>query len=110
MLQDEYFIYQSLVAGFPADGEVTDEYITRLKDYFIKSVREAKLYTHWQEPDKGYEDAGCRFIEQILSPQHNFLQSFLPFFNTVLSYAHIFSLTQALIKLTAAGSAQAIRN
>ncbi len=32
-----------------------------------------------------------------------FLQSFLPFFNTVLSYARIFSLTQALIKFTAPG-------
>ncbi len=33
MLQDEYFIYQSLVAGFPADGKVTEEYVTRLKDW-----------------------------------------------------------------------------
>ncbi|OQP56140.1 malto-oligosyltrehalose synthase [Niastella populi] len=103
MLQDEYFIYQSLVSGFPENGEVTDEYITRLKDYFIKSVREAKIYTNWQDPDSAYEEAGCRFIEQLLSPQHDFLQSFLPFFNSVLSYAHVFSLTQALIKFTAPG-------
>ena len=103
MLQDEYFIYQSLIAGFPADGVVTDEYITRLNNYFIKSAREAKIYTDWQQPDSAYEEACCRFIEQILSPQHNFLQSFLPFFNTVLSYAHVFSLSQALIKFTAPG-------
>jgi (1->4)-alpha-D-glucan 1-alpha-D-glucosylmutase len=103
MLQDEYFIYQSLVSGFPADGQVTDDYITRLKDYFIKSVREAKLYTNWQEPDSAYEEAGCRFIEQLLSPQHDFLKSFLPFFNTVLSYANVFSLTQALVKFTTPG-------
>lgn len=83
MLHDEYFIYQSLVAGFPANGEVTEEYVTRLKDYYIKSAREAKLYTEWQQPDSAYEEACCRFIEQILSPQHNFLQSFLPFFKTI---------------------------
>lgn len=103
MLQDEYFIYQSLVAGFPADGKVTDEYITRLKDYFLKSAREAKINTDWQQPDSAYEEACCRFIEQILSPKHNFLESFLPFFNSVLSYAHIFSLSQALIKFTVPG-------
>lgn len=102
-LQDEYFIYQSLVSGFPADGKVTKEYITRLKDYFIKAAREAKLYTDWQEPDSKYEEACCAFIEQILSPEHNFLESFQPFLNSVLSYAHIFSLSQALIKFTAPG-------
>lgn len=103
MLQDEYFIYQSLMAGFPADGLVTEEYITRLKEYFIKSAREAKLYTDWQLPDSAYEETCCRFIEQILSPQHNFLQSFLPFLNTILSYANVLSLSQALIKFTAPG-------
>lgn len=103
MLQDEYFIYQSLIAGFPADGQVTAEYVIRLKDYFLKSAREAKLYTDWQQPDSAYEEACCRFIEQILSPKHTFLQSFLSFFSTVLSYANIFSLSQALIKFTAPG-------
>jgi (1->4)-alpha-D-glucan 1-alpha-D-glucosylmutase len=103
MLQDEYFIYQSLVAGFPADGQVTNNYVTRLKDYFIKSAREAKIYTNWQQPDSAYEDACCRFIEQVLSPQHTFIQSFLPFLNTVLTHAHVFSLSQALIKFTTPG-------
>jgi (1->4)-alpha-D-glucan 1-alpha-D-glucosylmutase len=102
-LQDEYFIYQSLVAGLPEDEQITDEYITRLKDYFIKSAREAKLYTNWQTPDEKYEEAGCRFIENILSPHHHFLQSFLPFFHKVQSYARTFSLTQALVKITAPG-------
>ncbi|HEX6426427.1 MAG TPA: hypothetical protein VF008_02025, partial [Niastella sp.] len=102
-LQDEYFIYQSLVAGFPEDEQVTDEYITRLKDYFIKSVREAKLYTNGQQPDEAYEKAGCDFIEKILCTQHDFLKSFQPFLKTILAYAHVFSLTQALIKVTAPG-------
>lgn len=102
-LQDEYFIYQSLVAGFPEDEQITAEYITRLKDYFIKSVREAKLYTNWQQPDEAYENAGCDFIEKILSPQFDFLKSFQPFLKTVLAYAHVFSLTQTLVKITAPG-------
>ncbi|THU40208.1 malto-oligosyltrehalose synthase [Niastella caeni] len=102
-LQDEYFIYQSLIAGFPADGKVTEEYITRLKAYFIKSVREAKLYTNWQTPDETYEEAGCGFIENILSSRHDFLNSFLPFFESTLICADVFSLTQVLIKIAAPG-------
>ena len=102
-LQDEYFIYQSLVAGFPEDEQITAEYITRLKDYFIKSVREAKLYTNWQQPDLEYEEAGCAFIENILSREHDFLKSFQPFLKTILEYAHVFSLTQTLVKITAPG-------
>lgn len=102
-LQDEYFIYQSLVAGFPDNERVTEEYVTRLKDYFIKSVREAKLYTNWQQPDTMYEEAGCNFIEKILSPDHHFIKSFLPFFTSILMYARVFSLTQALVRTTAPG-------
>lgn len=102
-LEDEYFIYQSLIAGFPADEQVTSEYVDRLKAYFIKSVREAKLFSNWQAPDSIYEEAGCRFIENILSPAHDFLKSFGPFFKKILNYGQIFSLTQALVKITAPG-------
>ena len=102
-LEDEYFIYQSLIAGFPDDEQVTPEYVERLKAYYIKSIREAKLFTNWQHPDTQYEEAGCRFIEKILSPQHNFLQSFLPFFKKIAGHVQLLSLTQTLVKITAPG-------
>jgi (1->4)-alpha-D-glucan 1-alpha-D-glucosylmutase len=102
-LEDEYFIYQSLIAGFPEDEQVTTGYVERLKAYFIKSAREAKLFTNWQQPDTTYEEAGCRFIEKILSPQHDFLKSFQPFFKKVAAQAQLLSLTQALVKITAPG-------
>jgi len=102
-LADEYFIYQSLVAGFPEDGQVTENYIERLKAYFLKSVREAKVYTNWQMPDTAYEEAGSRFIENILSPDHDFVKSFWPFFTTILQQAQRLSLTQVLIKCTVPG-------
>ncbi|AEV99453.1 malto-oligosyltrehalose synthase [Niastella koreensis] len=101
--EDEYFIYQSLIAGFPADEQVTEEYVERLKAYYIKSVREAKLFTTWQEPDSTYEEAGCRFIEKILAPEHNFLKSFLPFFKKIRDAAQQLSVTQTLVKITAPG-------
>lgn len=102
-LQDEYFIYQSLIAGFPDDEQVTALYIERLQAYFIKSAREAKLYTNWQTPDETYEEAGCLFIERILQPAFGFLRSFLPFYKTIVRYAQLFSLTQALVKITVPG-------
>lgn len=102
-LQDEYFIYQSLIAGFPEDEQVTALYIERLQAYFIKSAREAKLYTNWQGPDETYEEAGCLFIEKILSQEHGFLSSFLPFYKTIVRYAQLLSLTQVLVKITVPG-------
>ncbi|WP_205513295.1 malto-oligosyltrehalose synthase [Longitalea arenae] len=102
-LHDEYFIYQSLIAGFPEDEQVDARYIQRLQAYFIKSAREAKLYTNWQGPDEAYEEAGCLFIEKILSAEHGFLSSFLPFYKTIVRYAQLFSLTQVLVKITVPG-------
>jgi (1->4)-alpha-D-glucan 1-alpha-D-glucosylmutase len=102
-LEDEYFIYQSLIAGFPDDEQVTPAYVERLKAYYIKSIREAKLFTNWQSPNVEYEEAGCRFIEKILSPQHDFIKSFLPFFKKIVSHAQILSLTQTLVKITVPG-------
>lgn len=101
--EDEYFLYQSLIAGFPADEKVTPAYLERLKAYYIKSIREAKLFTNWQAPDLPYEEAGCRFIERILSPQHDFLKSFLPFFTKIRAVAQQLSLTQTLVKITIPG-------
>jgi (1->4)-alpha-D-glucan 1-alpha-D-glucosylmutase len=50
-----------------------------------------------------YEEAACVFIEKILSPDHEFVNSFHPFLKSILAYARVFSLTQTLIKITAPG-------
>jgi len=101
--QDEYFIYQSILSGFPADGEVTEEFITRLKEYIIKALREAKINSNWHDPVTAYEDACCTFIEKIFTPQHHFIKNFRAFFEVIQQYANILSLTQTLIKITAPG-------
>ncbi len=102
LLQDEYFIYQSILAGFPPNGKANEEFITRLKDYFIKAVREGKINSNWQEPNTTYEEACGRFIEKVVS-NDRFLNSFQPFFETIQGYASILSLSQVLVKLTAPG-------
>jgi (1->4)-alpha-D-glucan 1-alpha-D-glucosylmutase len=108
-LNDEYFIYQSLVAGFPessvtpASGEITDEYIERLQQYFTKAARESKLTTSWSHPDEAYEKACLYFIKAILSGQNSFLHSFRPFIAKIDALAHSYSLCQTLAKITAPG-------
>jgi (1->4)-alpha-D-glucan 1-alpha-D-glucosylmutase len=102
-LEDEYFIYQSVLSGFPSHGQATEDFIKRLQDYFVKAVREAKINSNWQSPNTAYEEAGCRFIQAILTDEQGFIKSFQPFFEKVQQYANAFSLSQALIKITAPG-------
>lgn len=99
---DEYFIYQSIVAGFPPDGIVTPDYIERLQQYFIKAVREAKVNSAWAAPVEAYENDGLSFIRQILTDE-TFLQSARILLDKVNRYAFISSLAQVLIKITAPG-------
>ncbi|HEX8040234.1 MAG TPA: malto-oligosyltrehalose synthase, partial [Chryseosolibacter sp.] len=102
-LNDEYFIYQSILGGFPEDFQVTEEFILRVQAYLNKALREAKVNTNWSEPDEQYEKACERFVRQILNTNHAFLSSFLPFLKIVCEHAMVYSLSQTLIKLTAPG-------
>jgi (1->4)-alpha-D-glucan 1-alpha-D-glucosylmutase len=92
---DEYFIYQSIVAGYFPD-------VTRLQEYFIKAVREAKVNSSWAAPVAEYEDAAVSFIARILSdPQ--FVASLREFMVAVDAYAYVSSLVQVLVKITSPG-------
>jgi len=99
---DEYFIYQSLLGGFPSDGAVDDMFLQRFKDFTVKAIREARVYTDWAEPDDVYEQSTLSFIDAILKNEE-FMQSFLPFYQIVKHYGVVLSLGQTLIKITAPG-------
>jgi len=99
---DEYFIYQALVGGFPMDGKIDESFSQRLKDYLIKVVREAKVNTDWSKPNEDYENAITDFIEKILKDQE-FMNAFLPLFEKVRDYGMVYSLGQTLLKTTAPG-------
>lgn len=102
-INDEYFVYQALLGGFPHDFIVTDEWIGRVQAYLVKALREAKIHSNWSSPDEAYEKACEQFIGNILDPGHTFLNSFVPFVKSVCQYSSVSSLTQTLIKLTAPG-------
>lgn len=102
-VNDQYFLYQSLVGGFPHDFKVTDEYRDRLKSYFIKVLREAKVRTNWNDPNLDYENNCAIFIDNLLADDSLFLKTFLPFIKKVSGYASLYTLNQTLIKITAPG-------
>jgi (1->4)-alpha-D-glucan 1-alpha-D-glucosylmutase len=101
-LNDIYFIYQSVIAGFPPDGVVTPLFIERLQQYFLKAVREAKVDSAWSAPNEAYEKAGTSFIQQILTDVV-FLNSISSFITTLDEHAFTYSLVQTLVKITAPG-------
>jgi (1->4)-alpha-D-glucan 1-alpha-D-glucosylmutase len=102
---DEYFLYQTLAGGLPFKEEEYDDFKGRLKEYIIKAVREAKVYTAWLKPDTDYEDNYLDFIDRILEPsdENHFWREFLQFQEMVSFYGIFNSLSQTLIKITSPG-------
>ncbi len=102
---DEYFLYQTLLASWPFDDENMGDYTDRLKEYLVKSVREAKVHTEWLKPDTEYEQAFVSFAESIITRRRGdaFLREFLPLQERVAFLGMINSLAQTLFKITAPG-------
>lgn len=104
-VNDEYFIYQSLIGGFPENLAADETFLARFDDFLVKAMREAKAHTNWSSPDEEYEKAATAFVRALFSPDHGFAASFIPFLQTVIRYAEIYSLIQAVVKLTTPGIA-----
>ncbi len=103
---DEYFLYQTLIGSYPFDPDKEHrEYVDRIKSYVIKSVREAKRYTAWIEPDEAYEKAYLSFVDKILDRKkgNRFLKDFEPFQKNIAFFGMLNSLSQTLLKLTSPG-------
>jgi (1->4)-alpha-D-glucan 1-alpha-D-glucosylmutase len=100
---DEYLFYQLLVGSW--EGEFTASYIERLKGAMTKSLREAKVHTNWQSPNREYEDAVLSFVDDVADTENSqaFLSSFLPFQEKVARLGVQNSLVQLTLKLTSPG-------
>jgi len=103
---EEYLLYQTLVGAWPIEpmeGNVSVDFIQRIKDYMLKASREAKMNTSWINPNREYEDALLTFIDGILRPASPFLNDFQPFQQTISHYGLYNSLSQTLLKICAPG-------
>ncbi len=99
---DEYLLYQTLLGTYPFEEKELADFPDRIKDYILKAVREAKVYTAWLRPDEEYEQAFLSFIDRLLEDT-DFLQQFKPFQQKIAEYGIYNSLSQVLIKNTAPG-------
>jgi (1->4)-alpha-D-glucan 1-alpha-D-glucosylmutase len=102
---DEYFLYQTLAASMPFGDKEHDRFIPRVKEYAIKAVREAKVYTAWLKPDTDYEENYLAFIDKITKPavRNIFWEDFLSFQGMVSFYGVFNSLSQTLLKIVSPG-------
>lgn len=103
IVNDEYFIYQAVMGGFPEDLELTEEFRDRTKRYVTKALRESKFMSDHIEPNLDYEEACSSFIDQLLDPEQSFLSTMMPFVASILRYANIYTMVQVIIKTTAPG-------
>jgi (1->4)-alpha-D-glucan 1-alpha-D-glucosylmutase len=112
-LNDEYFLYQTLVGTWPAHwtdpaAVPADEYAAyreRIVAYMQKAQREAKLRTSWSNPDLGYEAASEAFVRGILErgDDARFPGDLAAFVADIAPAAMISSLAQVVLKCTAPG-------
>jgi (1->4)-alpha-D-glucan 1-alpha-D-glucosylmutase len=100
---DEYLLYQTLVGTYPFHTTPeAEDYRSRLKDYMLKAIREAKVHSSWAGPNKEYEKALMAFIDGILD-DGNFLKMLTAFLREVAEKAVLLSLSQTLLKLSVPG-------
>lgn len=103
VVNDEYFMYQAIVGGFPENLQITDEFRERTRRYVTKALRESKFMSDHIEPNLDYEAACSAFIDHLLDPDHPFLSSLLPFVAKIIRYANVYTMVQVIIKTTAPG-------
>jgi (1->4)-alpha-D-glucan 1-alpha-D-glucosylmutase len=99
----EYFIYQTLIGSYPFNIENNENYLHRIKQYLIKSMREAKEHSSWTKPDAEYESAALDFVQNLFNGNNEFYEDFKSFQKKVAFYGVYNSLSQSIIKITSPG-------
>jgi (1->4)-alpha-D-glucan 1-alpha-D-glucosylmutase len=102
---EEILIYQTLLGAWPFGEAEIPSFSERIKDYMVKAVREAKVYTRWDRPNPPHESAVRDFVESLLEDAagNRFLEDFLPFQKKIAHYGALNSLSQVLLKIASPG-------
>lgn len=103
-LNDEYLFYQTLVGSYHPD-QIFKIYKSRICEFMLKAVREAKVHTNWIVYNKMYEDGLKSFINDVLDYEKSsgFLDNFFSFQKKIAFYGLYNSLSQILLKITSPG-------
>ena len=106
---DEYRFYQALLGCWPLDGSQEPkpgpDLATRLHEYMLKAVREAKLHTSWLTENHSYEEALKTFVTRVLEPRPNnrFFPAVARMLRQVGAIGMLNSLSQVVVKLGSPG-------
>ena len=103
---DEYMLYQALLAHYPVAPGDLPAFRERLAAYCVKAVREGKERSNWLNPDLEYEQALTDFVGKILrdAPKNAFLAEFAPLCRRVTDLGYSYSLAQTLLKIACPGT------
>ncbi|MBI3299464.1 MAG: malto-oligosyltrehalose synthase [Elusimicrobia bacterium] len=101
----EYLIYQTLLGAWQPGARGDQVFFERVWDALLKSVREAKQDTNWNNPDAEYESALRRFLESILAPvpENRFLPLFEEFQGRLARWGMLNSLSALALRLGSPG-------
>jgi malto-oligosyltrehalose synthase/4-alpha-glucanotransferase len=100
---DEYFIYQTIIATFPFNEVEEDAYKERIAAYLEKALREAKIHSGWAAPNEAYESATKAFALSLLDRDSAFRKSLAPLLDKIFDYGIVNSLAQVALKFTCPG-------
>ena len=100
---EEYLIYQSMVANYPIHDRYNEDFNSRFKTYIQKALREAKIHTDWKNPDETYEKSVEMFIDKITAYNSACHKALSSFENRIVDHGIINSLTQLALKCTCPG-------
>ena len=105
---EEYLFYQTLVGTWPllpTDDEAHGSYVSRILDYMVKALKEAKVHTSWINADEEYERVVRDFVAAALDRGAGgaFVGDFAEFQKLTARAGLLNSLSQTLLKICAPG-------
>jgi (1->4)-alpha-D-glucan 1-alpha-D-glucosylmutase len=102
---EEYFLYQTLLAHMPFDDQEAATLGPRLKTYLVKAMREAKEHSNWLSPNEQSEQVYCAFADSLLNSgtRDTFRKDFEVLWKRIARLGMVNSLSQTLLKITAPG-------
>lgn len=102
-INDEYFIYLTLLGFYPMPGQPDDDVGQRLTEYVPKALREAKTHSNWTNPAEKYEEKATDFALSLLDKTKPFWKEFADLHEKISDFGIINSITQLTLKCTSPG-------
>ncbi len=103
---EEYLLYQTLIGSWPLVEEDREKYLSRIQQYMIKAIKEAKINSSWTEPNEEWEKAVQDFVAAILDERKSaeFLADFSSLADQMAPLGAMNSLAQIVLKCTTPGT------